>query len=247
MGINELLENYKEGSLSLQETLFQLKEQGIEDLGFARIDSDRQARTGIPEVIYTPGKTKEQVRQIAERMYKSGIDILATRASEEVFMHVREVVPEVTFNKMARTIVFHHHSNREETKDYIAIVAAGTSDLPVAEEAAETARFLGNKVERIYDVGVAGIHRLFSKIEGIREARVIIVVAGMEGALPSVVGGLVNKPVIAVPTSVGYGANLGGITALLAMLNSCAAGISVVNIDNGFGAACQASLINQLK
>ena len=180
MGINELLENYKEGSLSLQETLFQLKEQGIEDLGFARIDSDRQARTGIPEVIYTPGKTKEQVRQIAERMYKSGIDILATRASEEVFMHVREVVPEVTFNKMARTIVFHHHSNREETKDYIAIVAAGTSDLPVAEEAAETARFLGNKVERIYDVGVAGIHRLFSKIEGIREARVIIVVAGIE-------------------------------------------------------------------
>lgn len=246
MGVNELLESYKKGELSLDETLVQLKEQGIEDLGFAKIDSSRLERTGIPEVIYSSGKTKEQIQQIVERMYKTGIDILATRASEEIFQSVKEIVPDATFNKLAKTIVF-HHNNQQDTKDYIAIVAAGTSDLPVAEEAAETARFLGNKVECIYDVGVAGIHRLFSRIELIRGARVIIVVAGMEGALPSVVGGLVDKPIIAVPTSVGYGANLGGVTALLAMLNSCAAGITVVNIDNGFGAACQASLINKLK
>lgn len=246
MEITDLLENYKEGSLSLQETLVQLKEQGIEDLGFAKIDSSRQARTGIPEVIYSSGKTTEQIRQIAERMYKTGIDILATRATKDMFLGVKEVVPDARYNEVAKTIVF-HHNHQEETKDYIVIVAAGTSDLPVAEEAAETARFLGNKVERVYDVGVAGIHRLFNKIELIRGAKVIIVVAGMEGALPSVIGGLVDKPVIAVPTSVGYGANLGGVTALLAMLNSCAAGISVVNIDNGFGAACQAGLINKLK
>lgn len=246
MKVNELLESYKEGALSLDETLVRLKEQGIEDLGFAKIDTNRLQRTGIPEVIYSSGKTSEQVRQIAERMYNKGMDILATRASEEIFISVAESVEEAVYNPVAKTIVFHQKTPKV-TKDYIAVVAAGTSDLPVAEEAVETALFLGNKVERIYDVGVAGIHRLFSRIELIRGAKVIIVVAGMEGALPSVVGGLVDKPVIAVPTSVGYGANLSGITALLAMLNSCAAGISVVNIDNGFGAACQASLINKLK
>ncbi|MBN1985472.1 MAG: nickel pincer cofactor biosynthesis protein LarB [Prolixibacteraceae bacterium] len=246
MKVNELLESYKEGALSLDETLVGLKEQGIEDLGFAKIDTNRLQRTGIPEVIYSSGKTSEQVRQIAERMYNKGMDILATRASEEIYMSVAESVKEAVYNPVAKTIVF-HQKKPKVTKDYVAVVAAGTSDLPVAEEAVETALFLGNKVERIYDVGVAGIHRLFSRIELIRGAKVIIVVAGMEGALPSVVGGLVDKPVIAVPTSIGYGANLGGITALLAMLNSCAAGISVVNIDNGFGAACQASLINKLK
>jgi NCAIR mutase (PurE)-related protein len=246
MKVNELLESYKEGTLSLDETLVRLKEQGIEDLGFAKIDTNRLQRTGIPEVIYSSGKTSEQVRQIAERMYNKGMDILATRASEEVFISVAESVKEAVYNPVAKTIVF-HQKTPTVTKDYIAVVAAGTSDLPVAEEAVETALFLGNRIERIYDVGVAGIHRLFSRIELIRRAKVIIVVAGMEGALPSVVGGLVDKPVIAVPTSVGYGANLGGVTALLAMLNSCAAGISVVNIDNGFGAACQASLINKLK
>ena len=246
MGISELLENYKKGALSLDEALNQLKEQGIEDLGFAKIDSGRLDRTGIPEVIYSSGKTKEQVCRIAERMYNAGIDILATRATVKMFQSVKEVVPGAFFNPVAKTIVF-HHNKKELTKDYIAVVAAGTSDLPVAEEAVETARFLGNRVESYYDVGVAGIHRLFSRIDLIRGAKVIIVVAGMEGALPSVVGGLVDRPVIAVPTSVGYGANFGGITALLAMLNSCAAGISVVNIDNGFGAACQASLINKLK
>lgn len=246
MEISALLEAYKNGSLDLQETLLRLKEQGIEDLGFAKIDTNRLTRTGIPEVIYASGKTNEQIRQIAERMYQSGIDILATRASEEIFRSVKEVVAGAKFNELAKTIVY-QHQKKEMTPDYIAIVAAGTSDLPVAEEAAETAIFLGNKVERIYDVGVAGMHRLFSRIDLIRGAKVIIVIAGMEGALASVIGGLVTKPVVAVPTSVGYGASFGGVTALLAMLNSCAPGISVVNIDNGFGAACQASLINHLK
>jgi len=246
MEISELLEAYKNGSSDLQETLLRIKEQGIEDLGFAKIDTNRVARTGIPEVIYSSGKTEKQIRQIAERMYKSGIDILATRASEKIFQNVKEVVPGAKFNELGKTIVY-QHQKKEITPDYIAIVAAGTSDLPVAEEAAETAIFLGNKVERIYDVGVAGIHRLFSKIDLIRGAKVIVVIAGMEGALASVIGGLVAKPVVAVPTSVGYGASFGGVTALLAMLNSCAPGISVVNIDNGFGAACQASLINHLK
>jgi NCAIR mutase (PurE)-related protein len=246
MEISELLEAYKDGSSDLQETLLRIKEQGIEDLGFAKIDTNRLTRTGIPEVIYSSGKTKKQIRQIAERMYKSGIDILATRASEEIFQSVKEVVPGAKFNELGKTIVY-QQQEKEITPDYIAIVAAGTSDLPVAEEAAETAIFLGNKVERIYDVGVAGIHRLFSRIDLIRGAKVIVVIAGMEGALASVIGGLVNKPVVAVPTSVGYGASFGGVTALLAMLNSCSPGISVVNIDNGFGAACQASLINHLK
>jgi NCAIR mutase (PurE)-related protein len=246
MEISELLEAYKKGSSDLQETLLRIKEQGIEDLGFAKIDTNRLTRTGIPEVIYSSGKTEKQIRQIAERMYKSGIDILATRASEEIFQSVKEVVPGAKFNELGKTIVY-QQQEKEITPDYIAIVAAGTSDLPVAEEAAETAIFLGNKVERIYDVGVAGIHRLFSRIDLIRGAKVIVVIAGMEGALASVIGGLVNKPVVAVPTSVGYGASFGGVTALLAMLNSCSPGISVVNIDNGFGAACQASLINHLK
>ncbi|MGC9353837.1 MAG: AIR carboxylase family protein, partial [Mariniphaga sp.] len=179
MEVTELLKSYKEGSVSLQDTLHLLRKQGIEDLGFAKIDSGRQARTGIPEVIYSAGKTKEQIKQIVERMHHSGVDILATRASEEIFEGVKEIVPDARFNSLAKTIVF-HHNHREKTQGYIAIVAAGTSDMPVAEEAAETAEFLGNSVERIYDVGVAGIHRLFSKIELIKEARVIVVVAGME-------------------------------------------------------------------
>ena len=178
-------------------------------------------------------------------MYQKGLDILATRATPEMFEAVKTVVPGALFNSLARTISFKH---KEEItgNGYIVIVSAGTSDLPVAEEAAETARFLNNQVVTVYDVGVAGIHRLFHKWDLISNARVIIVVAGMEGALASVVGGLVDKPVIGVPTSIGYGANFQGLSALLSMLNSCASGVSVVNIDNGFGAACQASLINKL-
>jgi pyridinium-3,5-biscarboxylic acid mononucleotide synthase len=245
MDIKDILNQYKTGELNLDEALQGLSNKGIDEMGFATIDTDRQRRTGIPEVIYAQGKTIEQVAQIVERMYIKGIDILATKASSEIYEGVIKVVPEALYNSMAKTIVF-KHNELPLNNGYIAVVAAGTSDLPVAEEAVVTARFLNNNVETIYDVGVAGIHRLFNKLEVIRNARVIIVVAGMEGALASVIAGLVDKPVIGVPTSIGYGAYFGGLSALLSMLNSCANGISVVNIDNGFGAACQAALINRL-
>lgn len=245
MSPKDLLEKYKNGEIDLAEALSQFPKTGIEEMGFATIDTDRQNRTGLPEVIYAAGKTTEQVRQIAERMYQKGLDVLATRVTPEMADAVKTVIPDAEYNSTAKTISF-NHKKKVESMDYIAIVAAGTSDLPVAEEAAVTAQFLGNKVETVYDVGVAGIHRLFNRLELIRNARVIIVVAGMEGALASVVGGLVDKPVIGVPTSIGYGANFQGLSALLSMLNSCASGVSVVNIDNGFGAACQASLINKI-
>ena len=245
MDTRDILEKYKNGELGLTEALSHFRNRGIEEMGFANIDTDRLHRTGLPEMIYAEGKTTEQVRLIAERLYKKGVDVLATRINEHMYRAVKSVVPSVVYNPLAKTVYYKH---KEELcgKGYIAVVAAGTSDLPIAEEAVETARFLNNKVETIYDVGVAGIHRLFNKQELIRNARVIIVVAGMEGALASVVGGLVDKPVIGVPTSIGYGANFQGLSALLSMLNSCAGGVSVVNIDNGFGAACQASLINKL-
>jgi hypothetical protein len=241
----DILDKYKNGEIDLTEALEHFPDRGIEEMGFATIDTDRQRRTGLPEVIYASGKTAEQVKLIAERMHQKGIDVLATRVTAEMAEAVKTVIPGAEYNETAKTITY-KKINEFNSKGYIAIVAAGTSDLPVAEEAAVTARFLGNRVETMYDVGVAGIHRLFNKLEIIRNARVIIVVAGMEGALTSVVGGLVDKPVIGVPTSIGYGANFQGLSALLAMLNSCASGISVVNIDNGFGAACQASLINKL-
>lgn len=245
MTLTDIFEKYKRGEMELTEALQMVSDHGMMEMGFATIDTDRLQRTGLPEMIYAAGKTVEQVKLIAERMYLSGIDILATRATQEMYEAVKEVVPGARYNAMARTISFKHKEGLHG-KGYIAVVAAGTSDMPVAEEAAETARFLGNEVKTIYDVGVAGIHRLFHRLDVIRSARVIIVVAGMEGALGSVVGGLVDKPVIGVPTSIGYGANFQGLSALLSMLNSCASGISVVNIDNGFGAACQASLINKL-
>lgn len=243
--IREILSKFKADELQLDDVLSELKKSGIEDIGFAKIDTDRLQRTGIPEVIYAAGKSVEQVTQIAERMYKSGIDILATRATSEMYESIRQFIPEAKFNPTAKTIVY-KQAQKTNNNGFIAVVSAGTSDMPVAEEAVETARFLGNEVISFYDVGVAGIHRLFDKIDQIRQARVIIVVAGMEGALASVLGGLVDKPIIAVPTSIGYGANFQGLSALLAMLNSCAPGVSVVNIDNGFGAGCQASLINNL-
>lgn len=245
MSPQEILERYRNGEISLTDALEKLPRHGIEELGFATIDTDRERRTGFPEVIYASGKTPEQVAQIAARMHQKGIDVLATRATTEMYEAVLSSIPEARYNALAKTIIYQKKAE-VKAKGYIAVVAAGTSDLPVAEEAAETARFLGNQVETVFDVGVAGIHRLFNKLDVIRNARVIIVVAGMEGALASVVGGLVDKPVIGVPTSIGYGANFGGLSALLAMLNSCASGVSVVNIDNGFGAACQASLINKL-
>lgn len=248
MNINEtreLLENVKNGSLTIDKALEDLKDLPFKDLGYAKVDNHRELRVGYPEVIYCEGKTPEQIRGIVEIMLARGSDILGTRASEEAYKLVKEICPKAEYSKMARTITIKNKES-EITNTYISIVTAGTSDIPVAEEAAVTAEIFGNKVERIYDVGVAGIHRLFDKIDLIRSAQIIIVAAGMEGALASVIGGLVNKPVIAVPTSVGYGANFGGLSALLCMLNSCASGISVVNIDNGFGAGYLASMINKL-
>jgi NCAIR mutase (PurE)-related protein len=243
--IIKLLERLGKGELNQDEVAERISSSGIESLGFATIDTDRSHRTGIPEVIYSEGKSPEQVSEIVSRMYQRGIPILATRAAPDVYEAVSERIPGIIYHRDAR-IIIHQPEPPPMSEGYIAVVSAGTSDMPVSEEAAITAEFLGSRVERIYDVGVAGIHRLFHRIDLIRGARVIIVIAGMEGALASVVGGLVDRPVIGVPCSAGYGANFGGITALLSMLNSCANGVSVVNIDNGFGAACQAHLINRL-
>lgn len=248
MNLNELqklLESVQSNEIGVEAALKKLAGLPHKELGYAILDNNRELRVGYPEVIYCAGKTVEQVRGITAAMLESGNDILATRATEEMYDAVLDICPDAQFNKLGRTITV-QQTLKERREGTIAIVCAGTSDLPVVEEAYETARILGNKVEKIVDVGVAGIHRLFSKLEQIRSAKVVIVVAGMEGALASVVAGLVAVPVIAVPTSVGYGANFGGIAALLSMLNSCSAGVSVVNIDNGFGAAYAASVINRL-
>lgn len=243
--IRNLLEDVKNNKVEIEEAMKKIEDLPFKDLGFAKIDNHREIRVGYPEVIYCAGKTVEQVKSIIEFMLTKDNNILATRASEEMYNSVKEICPEARYNKLGKTITI---KKREEklTDSYIVIVSAGTSDLPVVEEAAETAMIFGNRVEKLIDVGVAGIHRLFSKLDVIRGAKVVIVVAGMEGALASVVGGLVDKPVIAVPTSVGYGANFKGLSALLSMLNSCASGVSVVNIDNGFGAGYNASIINKL-
>ena len=214
-------------------------------MGYAKIDNHRTLRVGYPEVIYCAGKTIEQVVGIVKNMSLGNNNILGTRASKEMYDEVLKICPDAKYNELAKTIT-EKKKKIEKTESYIAIVTAGTSDIPIAEEAAITAEIFGNNVKRIYDVGVAGIHRLFNRVDVIRGAKVVIVIAGMEGALASVVGGLVDKPVIAVPTSIGYGANFNGLSALLTMLNSCASGVSVVNIDNGFGAGYNASMINKL-
>jgi len=228
-----------------QAAMEQLKELPFQDLGFANIDQHRNLRTGHPETIYCEGKTPEQVATIIQVMKEKNSNILGTRASEEVYEKVKEITPEAVYHPLARIFVVKKKEELRSEK-LIAVITAGTADIPVAEEAAITAETMGNQVDRIFDVGVAGIHRLFARLDRIRAANVIIVVAGMEGALASVVGGLVDKPVIAVPTSIGYGASFGGVSALLTMLNSCASGVAVVNIDNGFGAGYLASSINQL-
>jgi len=243
--LEKLLNDVKDNKLDVKEALSDLESLPFSDLLFSRIDNHREIRVGYPEVIYGEGKTVDHVQKIVTHMKEHGSNILVTRCSEEMAQGILETCPEAHYNSLGRTVTV-VQSELKTTEDYIAIVAAGTSDLPVVEEAYETARLLGNSVKKITDVGVAGIHRLFANLDDIQNAKVIIVVAGMEGALASVVGGLVKKPIIAVPTSVGYGANLGGIAALLSMLNSCASGVSVVNIDNGFGAAYNASMINQL-
>lgn len=244
--IKALLEDVKNNRCSIDEAVEKVKRIPFEDVGdFAKIDNHRELRVGVPEVIYCEGKSIEQVVKIIDYMNQQGTNILGTRANKEMFDAVKAKVPNASYNPLGRVITVKNHPI-DTTKTYIALVSAGTSDIDVIEEAKETALMLGNQVKVINDVGVSGIHRLFSQLDDIRGARVVVVAAGMEGALASVVGGLVDKPVIALPTSVGYGANFGGLAALLAMLNSCASGVSVVNIDNGFGAAYCASVINHL-
>ena len=239
-----LLQQVRNGQTDLESALDRLKTLPFEDLGYAKIDHHRCVRNGVPEVIYCEGKTISQIKGIVEKISQHHVNILATRANQEVFDGIQEVVPDSEYHDMARIVVV--KPRPVEKQGNVAVVCAGTSDLPVAEEAAVTAEVLGNRANRLYDVGVAGIHRLLGVCDDLFKASVAIVVAGMEGALASVVGGLVSCPVIAVPTSVGYGASFGGLAALLCMLNSCASGVSVVNIDNGFGAGYQASLINKM-
>lgn len=241
----QLLQQVAEGETKPEDAVETLKDLPFEDLGFANIDQHRNLRTGYPEAVFCQGKTPEQIAAIMKVLADKNKNIIGTRACREDYEAVKKVLPDAEYHQEARMIVLMRETlpKREGT---IAVVTAGTADIPVAEEAAVTAQALGNRVDRIYDVGVAGIHRLFAKLDRIRSASVVIVVAGMEGALASVVGGLVERPVIAVPTSIGYGANLGGISALLSMLNSCADGVGIVNIDNGFGAAYLASNINRM-
>ncbi|MBU3100734.1 MULTISPECIES: nickel pincer cofactor biosynthesis protein LarB [Clostridium] len=243
--MENFLKNIKNGDISIEDGMDKLKDLSYSDLGFAKIDNHRELRVGYPEVIYCEGKTVKQIKGIVSLMLTKDINILGTRATRVMYEGVKEICGDAQYNELARTIVI-RRKDVEPSSTYIALVTGGTSDIPVAEEAAVTAEIFGNKVERIYDVGVAGIHRLFDNLDVIRRAKVIITVAGMEGALTSVVGGLVDKPVIAVPTSVGYGASFKGLAALLSMLNSCSSGVSVVNIDNGFGAGYLASIINKL-
>lgn len=243
--LQTLLKSYKLGKLSVEQVLEAFASDEADNLEFATLDHQRELRQGFPEVILCAGKTPEQVAEIAERIVAHGSVLLATRAERKHFLAVRKRIRRATFNTVAHTITANEGKARPSGRGTILVMTAGTSDIPVAEEALITASIMGNRVDKLFDVGVAGIHRVLSKTKKLRSASVIIVVAGMEGALASVVGGLVNVPVIAVPTSTGYGASFGGVSALLGMLNSCAAGVTVVNIDNGFGAAFAASLINR--
>jgi hypothetical protein len=244
--IRELLESVRAGRQSIDEAIAHLRRLPFEDLGFAKIDHHRSIRCGFPEVIFCTGKTADQVATIFDRCAQSGVNVLATRASRDVHRAVAAQYPQAEFHELPGLITLRQRV-KQPTSGTIAIVSGGTSDMPVAEEARITAEMMDQNTQAIYDVGVAGIHRLLAHSAALQQASVAIVVAGMEGALPSVVGGLVDCPVIAVPTSVGYGASFGGVAALLAMLNSCASGVTVVNIDNGFGAGFAAALINRRK
>lgn len=242
--LERLLVAYKNGDLDKQEALRRISELHYEDIGYARVDHARNSRQGFPEVVFGAGKTREQVVGIVERLAQRSPNVLITHTDEGTFGEVRNVINEAEWHSVARLIRI-QRDRTERGVGSIAVLTAGTSDIPVAEEAALTAEAMGNRVERVWDVGVAGIHRVLAERALLRRARVAVVVAGMEGALPSVVGGLVSVPVVAVPTSIGYGASFGGVSALLGMLNSCASNVSVVNIDNGFGAGFVASLINR--
>ena len=241
MEIREILKQVKTGEMSVKEAEQYLRREPFEEMGYAKLDVHRKLRSGFAEVVFCSGKADEHLLHIYQKLYEEEGEVFGTRASKEQYELIRTVLPQIEYDAISRILKLEKKGKKRIGK--IAVCTAGTADIPVAEEAALTAEFFGDKVDRVYDVGVAGIHRLFGKIDRIQSADVIIVIAGMEGALASVVGGLVEVPVIAVPTSVGYGASFGGLAALLSMLNSCAHGIGVVNIDNGYGAACLANKI----
>lgn len=244
MELREMLERVKSGEVSVEEAIKYFGKKPFEDMGYAKLDTQREIRSGYPEVVYCSGKADEHLLKIFETLYRENGEVLGTRASVEQYELVRQSIPEINYDKISRILKIEKPGKQQN--GLIAVCTAGTADIPVAEEAAQTAEYFGNRVERIYDVGVSGIHRLLSNVDNIRAANCVVAVAGMEGALASVIGGLVERPVIAVPTSVGYGANMGGLSALLTMINSCANGIAVVNIDNGYGAGYIASQINRL-
>ena len=242
--LSEILEKIQQGEISVDDAVQRIAAEPITDLGFARLDHHRELRKGLPEVVYCEGKHVDMIRPIVESLLQNNTgNILLTRASEEIYEEVKKACPEAEYVKEARFVLIRREE--QELVGKIMVVTGGTADIPVAEEACIVAELTGNHVERLYDVGVAGVHRLLAHTDSFPGAKVIVVVAGMEGALASIVGGLVECPVIAVPTSIGYGANLGGMAALLGMLNSCAMGVAVVNIDNGFGAGYIANLINK--
>lgn len=244
MKIQTVLEQVKQGVLSTEEAEVVLKDNYFAEMGYAKLDTDRKNRTGFAEVVFCSGKNEEQLISIYQRIYEAEGEVLGTRASGIQYEKLREVFPEVCYDPASRILKIEKKEKKRIGK--IAVCTAGTADIPVAEEAAQTAEFFGTKVERIYDVGVSGLHRLLARLDEIRSANCVVAVAGMEGALASVIGGLVSVPVIAVPTSVGYGANFGGMSALLTMINSCANGVAAVNIDNGYGAGYLATQINRL-
>lgn len=245
--MKQILQAFRDEQMTLDQAVEQLQVFSYEEMGYAKIDHHRAVRQGFPEVVFCQGKTVAQVGEIMKRLADMAPNVLGTRATPEMYATVKEQVPEAVYHESARLIAVERQKAIPDPDRYILVMSAGTSDIPIAEEAALTAEIMGHTVKRVYDVGVAGIHRLFAQYDLIRNANVCVVVAGMEGALASVVGGLVNKPIIAVPTSIGYGANFHGLAALLSMLNSCAAGVAVVNIDNGFGAGRMASMINGMR
>lgn len=244
MELRDMLEKVKAGEVSVEEAEKYFAKKPFEDMGYAKLDTQREIRSGYPEVVFCSGKADEHLLRIFETLYRENGEVLGTRACVEQYELVRRSIPEISYDNISH--ILKAEKPGKERKGLIAVCTAGTADIPVAEEAAQTAEYFGNQVERIYDVGVSGIHRLLGRMDDIRAANCVVAVAGMEGALASVIGGLVERPVIAVPTSVGYGANMGGISALLTMINSCANGIAVVNIDNGYGAGYIASQINRL-
>ena len=244
MDLKEVLSAVENGSLTAEEASAILTEKNFTEMQYAKLDTGRRERTGFPEVVYCSGKADEHLVSIFRKLYETDGSVFGTRASAHQYELVREVIPEIVYDPVSR--ILKADTENKELSGKIAVCTAGTADIPVAEEAAQTAEYFGTRVERVYDVGISGIHRLLSRIDRISDANCVVAAAGMEGALPSVLGGLVSCPVIAVPTSVGYGANFGGLSALLTMINSCANGIAVVNIDNGFGAGYLATQINRL-